>query len=105
MYQLISDNLVKRLSDGATIPLPANESEGRKYEAWLAEGNTPLPVPGPTAGQVRAERIAAIKGRLSDIDLESIRPLRADPRTHFDSDKLAALGAESIALRAELSAL
>jgi hypothetical protein len=53
MYQLISDNLVKRLSDGATIPLPANESEGYKYQGWLEEGNTPLPIPGPTAEQLR----------------------------------------------------
>lgn len=54
MYQLTTNGkAVIRLTDGATIPLPANESEGWAYEHWLAAGNTPQPAPVPTL----AERI------------------------------------------------
>jgi hypothetical protein len=52
MYQLLpNDTLtgqsiqtIKRLSDGAFIPLnaPAN-IDYQKYLKWVAEGNTPLP--------------------------------------------------------------
>lgn len=74
MYQLISSTLVKRLSDGAVIPLPANESEGWAYEAWLAEGNQPTsePVAVIDMTQVIASRRyqAEIGGiRLSGIEI------------------------------------
>lgn len=57
MYQLTSDIQVMRLSDGVIIPLPANESEGFAYEAWIADGNTPLPVTPKTAEQLEAEAL------------------------------------------------
>lgn len=47
MYQIINANLVRRVSDGASIPLPPAESEGFKYAAWLAAGNTPLAADPP----------------------------------------------------------
>jgi hypothetical protein len=51
MYKLTNNpNEVIRIADNATIPLPANESEGWKYEAWLAEGNTPEPYVAPVPG-------------------------------------------------------
>lgn len=58
MYQLIASNLVKRISDNAYIPLPANESEGWAYEAWLLEGNKPIPadIPVIDMGAVIASR-------------------------------------------------
>ena len=44
MYKLNRDpSSITRISDGASIPLPANESEGWKYEEWLAAGNIPTP--------------------------------------------------------------
>lgn len=53
-------------------------------------------------------RIDEIKLRLAQIDIDSVRPLRAiasGTDTQFDRDKLAALGAEVAALRYELASL
>ena len=58
MYQLTENaNVVKRLSDGAMIPLPPGESEGFKYAEWLADGNTPEPAPvAPTPTQFELDQ-------------------------------------------------
>lgn len=51
MYQTIDDTHVKYLPECAVITLPANESYGYAYEAWLAEGNTPAPADAETPEQ------------------------------------------------------
>ena len=49
MYQLYNDLItkqlagVRRLSDGAFIPLDLNNMDYQEYQTWLAEGNQPLP--------------------------------------------------------------
>ena len=56
----------------------------------------------------KAVRTAEIKARLSEIDFESIRPLRAKVdgnSTAEDEAKLSALEAEAVTLREELEAL
>ena len=43
MYQIVSENCIKRLTDNAFIPLDLANTDYQVYLAWLAEGNTPLP--------------------------------------------------------------
>lgn len=48
MYQL-APHVIRRLSDGAWIPMDPANSDYREYLAWLAEGNQPLPAEGSDA--------------------------------------------------------
>ena len=93
-YKLLNENLVLR-DDGVTITLPPQESEGFKYQQWLAEGNTPEP-----ADPVPNPRIAEIKADLLALDMKRIRPL-AEGGTEY----LATLNAQVLVLRNELAAL
>ena len=48
MYQLTKDwdgvlTRIRRLSDGALIPLDPANTDYQAYLKWVAEGNTPLP--------------------------------------------------------------
>jgi hypothetical protein len=49
MYKLYKDMLsnketgVRRLTDGACIPLNPDNTDYQEYLKWLAEGNQPLP--------------------------------------------------------------
>lgn len=45
-YQIINQNIVRRLSDGASIPFDPANTDYQKYLEWLAEGNEPLPPEG-----------------------------------------------------------
>lgn len=64
IYQLTNTTSIKRLSDGAFIPADPANSDYQQYLAWLAEGNTPLPVDPPTPAQIKAECIAGTQRRL-----------------------------------------
>lgn len=43
MYKLIGTNSVKRLVDGAYIPLADGNRDYEDYKLWLSDGNTPEP--------------------------------------------------------------
>ena len=51
MYALMSTTeintgVIKRLPDNAFIPDDLENTDWQAYQAWLAEGNTPLPPEG-----------------------------------------------------------
>jgi hypothetical protein len=64
--------------------------------------------PEPTPEELAAARKTEIIARLAEIDIASIRPLRAiadETATDFDREKLATLEAEAAELREELAKL
>jgi hypothetical protein len=94
MYQEIKDRLtgvvasVKRLSDGACIPLKPGNKEYDEYVLWLAAGNMPLPDPEMAPGKI-AERVAAeqaIADRRAEIiaKLSGLTDVQID--SHIDSN-------------------
>lgn len=46
MTKEISNDVIRRLPDGASIPNDLENTDWQAYLAWLAEGNTPLPPEG-----------------------------------------------------------
>ena len=44
-YSLIYNSPSVLRSDGATIPADLGNTDWRQYQDWLAQGNTPTPVP------------------------------------------------------------
>jgi hypothetical protein len=55
MYQLTSSDTIIRMADNASIPNDPANTDRQSYEAWLAEGNSPLPVSPKTSDQLREE--------------------------------------------------
>lgn len=63
MYKLLKFG-VRRLADGACIPDAADNSDWKRYQEWLAAGNTPQPadpdpVPDPHIVLDEAEALQA----------------------------------------------
>ncbi len=66
MYKLTNNNSIIRLADNASIPLDPANRDYAEYLAWLAAGNTPLPVDQPTTEQIVDGYTTAIQKRLDD---------------------------------------
>lgn len=77
MYKLTKHTSIIRLSDNANIPADPSNRDYADYLEWLAEGNTPEPVPPKTQDEIAAEESAKAKRELADLDLASIPMLRA----------------------------
>lgn len=76
MYQKLPDfngqpaQAIKRIADGASIPMDPANTDYQAYLAWVAEGNVAEPAPVPTADEtLAAERAgmvcSALQGRLA----------------------------------------
>lgn len=103
MYKKISKSSVLYIPENIIIKLPASESYGFLYDDWLSAGNTPEP-----ADPIPSKRPSEISARLTQIDAESVRPLRAKVAgnaTADDDAKLDVLEAEASALRTELKGM
>lgn len=77
MYKLTRENNVIRISDNASIALPANEAEGWNYMDWLTAGNTPEPyveppVPIPTSVLMYQARLALLNIGITSVAVEDI---------------------------------
>jgi len=68
MYQLLSNGSIKRLSDGACIPVAEGNSDYADYRVWLAQGNTPLPPDELALIDVQKQYLADVDGAASKLD-------------------------------------
>lgn len=103
------------LIPGGAVDAPAPEVPEGQRARWSGAGFVLEAIPQPKAPEPPPPpaRADVIRGRLYQIDAESVRALRATvsatgkgkPAPAFDVDKLVALEAEASALRAELAAL
>jgi len=105
-YAKIESNKVAQVQpspEDGFVEIPDNVVCGMIKETDGTFVNPPIP-----QEQLDAQRIGEIDARLKEIDVESVRPLRAinaGTDTQFDRDKLADLDAEAETLRTERAGL
>ena len=95
VYAFEADGSQDNFIPSGLVPISEAEADALRY-------------PEPSPEEQKQLRIDEIKSRLNEIDLESVRPLRAKVHgaaTPEDDAKLAALEQEAEALRAELAGL
>jgi hypothetical protein len=66
-YQKTTGTSLLRLGDGAMVPADPANTDYAEYLAWLAAGNTPLPVVVPTLAQNSAALVIKIRTDASKI--------------------------------------
>ncbi len=76
MYQLM-DGGVKRLYDGAFIPINPDNTDYQLYSQWLADGNIPLPAEAPILPSVN-KTLQEVLVRLDEIE-KRLPPKRENP--------------------------
>jgi hypothetical protein len=63
-YRLTAGGIVRAI-DGASIPDDPRNADWQAYEAWLAKGNTPDPITGPTPDAICSQIDAFRDARLA----------------------------------------
>lgn len=76
MYKIINETAIRRLRDGAYIPMADGNTEYATYLEWLEEGNTPEPADevvavNPVTTTARAYRDTELKR--ADIQLLKVQ--------------------------------
>lgn len=106
-----TNELLGCLVDGTkSVPLDEGNRDYQEVIEWIDQGNTPEPAytQAELDQQVKDARISEIDARLSEIDLQSLRPLRAianGTQTDIDIHTLNTLDEEAITLRTERATL
>lgn len=69
MYQLLSNEAVRRLTDNTTIPFNPINPDYQAYLAWTEEGNVPKPAssPEPMQSLTAAEKLAVVGLTVDDL--------------------------------------
>jgi hypothetical protein len=79
MYKLTNSNEVIRILDNVTIPADPGNMDYVEFQNWLAQGNTPEPLPSETPQQVIARLEGALDRKLDEVAneyrYESIRTM------------------------------
>ena len=93
-----------------SAPWPCHTWNAQEIQEAIDAGMAIEPFKTDTelALEAKQARAGVILDRLNEIDLLSVRPLRAKiagVATQFDTDKLASLNSDAAALRAELKTL
>lgn len=71
-YKVVNENSVLHIDSGTVFPYPALESFGFAYQAWLDDGNTPIPAEPPIPQEVtmRQARLALLAiGKLASVEV------------------------------------
>lgn len=70
MYQLTATGSILRTSDGALIPVDEGNRDYQNFQLWVADGNTPDPVPSPTISDQKSDLL----GQIALLEATSLMP-------------------------------
>ena len=97
-YSLIYNSPSVSRSDGATIPADLGNTDWRQYQEWLAQGNTPTPVPldiykNNQRGKISSACSSTITGGFQSSALGAAHTYPSDSTTQGNVDRIAISGA------------
>ena len=105
-YQLTAGKHVIRTYDCAFIPFDNGNVDYQEFQAWVAAGNTPDPVPAPTPDEQKSDllgQIAALES--SSLMPRALRDIILKDTTNAAYAKTKALDDQITALREQIKAL
>jgi len=104
----LSGGMIKVHDGKMVLTRKPEKKEGHENPSWQNGVWHHEPLPEPTQAEKDAKRLQEIDTRLRQIDVESVRPLRAinnGTAVQYDHDRLAEMDAEAETLREERVAL